>query len=152
MNTLENIIDTNEYVYTQKELQIKINTTIDNINRWVLVMNYQITGDITKYKNINKIFKLSRNQIKKINRYANLLNHKKISHKYINQFLHTIYKMIDISERVYIKKSDKELKIQKSRSDWKIARDNANKLLSLYKNEKGDYYKIKTENEKAFVL
>jgi hypothetical protein len=58
----------------------------------------------------------------------------------INTFLGLLSRTFEI-ERVKIKISLKEEKIQKARKEWLKARNEADKLLNIYKLEKGNFYK-----------
>ena len=139
MKTLEKTNDV--YVYTEQELKEKTNKIIDKIQQYADFMDYRIVGNIDSYKNANlSVNNLSKNQLKKINMYLNSLD-KKMTMRKINSFLNLFYKTFELTEKVQIKKSEKEEKIQKARKEWLKLRDEAEKALKIYKDEKGDYYK-----------
>jgi hypothetical protein len=103
METLETM-----YVYTQKELNKRINETIEKIKLWVSVMDYRIVGNIDNYKNTDlPVYNISKTQLKKINKYINSLN-KKMTMRNVNSFLHIFYKTFEPIEKVQIRKSEKE--------------------------------------------
>ena len=58
----------------------------------------------------------------------------------ISTFLGLLSRLFKV-ERVKIKISLKEEKIQKARKEWLKARNEADRLLDIYKLEKGDFYK-----------
>ncbi len=148
MKTLEKT----NYIYTEKELKIKIDKTLKKIETWVGIMNYRFAGDINIYKKENiSIKNLSKNQLKKINKYLNGVN-KKMTLKNVNSFLHLLYKTFEPTKKVQIRKSEKEEKIQKKRKEWLKLRDEAEKALLEYKTEKGDYYKERMKQQDMFTL
>ena len=149
MKTLEKT--KNVYVYTEKELKAKINKTLEKIKTWVRIMDYRIIGDINIYKNMDiTTLNLSKNQLKKVNKYLNRVN-KKITLRNVNSLLYLLYKTFEPTEKVQIRKSLKEEKIQKKRKKWLKLRDEAGKALLEYKNEKGDYYKKRMKRQKMFT-
>lgn len=149
METLEN---RTVYAYTEKELKAKINKIIEKIETWVQVMDYRIDGDINIYKNAPISTKnLSKNQIKKVNKYLNSLE-KKMTMRKVNSFLHLFYKTFEPIEKVQIRKSEKEEEIQRKRKEWLKLRDEAEKALLEYKNEKGDYYKERMKRQEMFIV
>lgn len=148
METLEKTTTVN-YIYTEKELNTKINQTIDKIKKWSKSMYYRFNNDIDIYtKMYFKTEHISKNQLKKINKFIIGLNNKMTLRK-VNSFLHLIYKTFEPIKKVQVKKSEKELEIQRKRKEWLKLRDEAEKALSDYKKEKGNYYKNK---EKVFYL
>lgn len=149
MKTLEKT--KNVYVYTEKELKAKINKTLEKIKTWVRIMDYRIIGDINIYKNMDiTTLNLSKNQLKKVNKYLNRVN-KKMTLRNVNSLLYLLYKTFEPTEKVQIRKSLKEEKIQKKRKKWLKLRDEAGKALLEYKNEKGDYYKKRMKRQKMFT-
>ena len=128
------------YTYNKNEIVEKINKTIDKIKNIIKENDYQVTDDIDKYYNI-KWRDLSKNQMKKIQKYCYWVD-KTPSLKKINTLLGLLSRLFKI-ERVRIKRSLKEENIQKARKEWLKARDEAERLLKVYKDEKGDYYKNK---------
>jgi len=129
-----------EYTYNKSEIINIINKTIDNIKNIIKKNDYQLTGNIDKYYNLRwKDF--SKNQLKKIQKYCYWVE-KNPSLKKINTFLNLLSKYFEV-ERVKVKISLKEEKIQKARKEWLTAKNEADRLLSIYKLEKGDFYKTK---------
>lgn len=149
MKTLELVKETkndtalynaNIYTYNSVELQEKINRILDKIEEWAKSKDYRIVGDLNKYRNLNMFINLSKNKIKKINKYLNSLN-RKMTLRRVNSFLHLIYKIYKLDKKVSIKISLKEENIQKARKEWLKARDESDRLLKVYKDEKGLFYK-----------
>jgi len=153
MKTLEKSKNTeNVYVYTEKELKTKINKTLEKIETWVRIMDYRLTDDINIYKNMNILtYNLSKNQLKKINKYLNGVN-KKMTLRNVNSLLHLLYKTFEPIKKIQVKKSEKEEEIQKKRKEWLKLRDKAEKALLEYKNEKGDYYKERMKRQELFTF
>jgi hypothetical protein len=132
--TVENGIT---YTYNHKELNEKINNTIDIIKKIVKNRNYQVTGEI---KNYNLDYKwLSKSQMKRLQKYCFWIENKPTLRR-INTFFGLLGRYFDI-ERVHVKVSLKEEKIQKARKEWLKARDESDRLLAIYKKEKGNFYK-----------
>lgn len=134
------------YTYNKFEIAEKINKTIEIIENEIKKNDYQVKGDLGLFKNFahyleNKWNALSMNQLKKIQKYCYWVE-KNPSLKKINTFLNLLSKYFEV-ERVKVKISLKEEKIQKARKEWLKARDEADRLLSIYKLEKGDFYKNK---------
>ena len=60
----------------------------------------------------------------------------------VNLFFNFVLKKIlESKEKIKVLLSIKEITIQDKRKKWKEARDISEKLLSEYKEEKGDFYK-----------
>jgi uncharacterized protein YggL (DUF469 family) len=130
-----------EYTYNRNEIDKKICNTIDFIKDVIKENDYQVSGDIEEFYLLEwKDF--SKNQLKKIQKYCYWVE-KNPSLKKINTFLNLLSKYFGV-ERVKVKISLKEEKIQKTRKEWLTARNEAERLLSIYKLEKGDFYKNKT--------
>jgi len=153
MKTLERTENTeNVYVYTETELKAKINKTLEKIETWVRIMDYRIVGDINIYKNMPiSTHNLSKNQLKKVNKYLNGVN-KKMTLRNVNSLLHLLYKTFEPIEKVQIRKSLKEEEIQKKRKEWLKLRDEAENALLEYKTEKGDYYKERQKRQELFTF
>lgn len=141
-----------EYTYNTNEIDKKICNTIDFIKEVIKENDYQVIGkeiDFSKPKGYSQLdeFTLlewkdfSKNQLKKIQKYCYWVE-KNPSLKKINIFLNLLSKYFEV-ERVKVKISLKEEKIQKARKEWLTARNEADRLLSIYKLEKGDFYKNK---------
>lgn len=136
MKTLEK----NVYAYTESELKERMSNTIDEIKKWSNYMGYRIVGDIDNLKtNRIPVGNLSKSQLKKINQMMLILE-KKMTLRNVNLFLHLITKLFTW-EKVQIKVSEKEEAIQKARKEWKKSQAESEKLLQIYKQEKGNFYK-----------
>lgn len=132
------------YTYNKFEIAEKINKTIYIIQNEIEKNDYQVKGDIEKYKNLgdyleDKWSNLSYNQMKKIQKYCFWIERKPTLKK-INTFFSLLSKLFGI-EKVHVKVSLKEEKIQKARKEWLKARNESDRLLKIYKDEKGDFYK-----------
>jgi len=129
------------YTYNKYEISKIINETIDKIQKWADENNYRVDGNLDIYKDLDsKWTNLSKRQMKKIQRYCFWIN-RKPSFKRVNTFLNLLSRYFELGEKVHIKISLKEETIQKARKEWVKARDEADGLLKLYKDEKGDFYK-----------
>lgn len=129
-----------EYTYIKSEIVKMINRTLDKIKKVIKDNDYQISGDIDKYYNLEWKH-LSGNQMKNIQKYCIWIE-RKPTLKRINSFFSLLSRYFGI-ERVHVKVSLKEEKIQKARKEWLKARNEAERLLNIYKEEKGDFYKMK---------
>ena len=128
------------YTYAKSEIVKTINNTLDEIKKVVKENDYQVSGNIDKYYNIEWKH-LSGNQMKNIQKYCVWITRKPTLRR-INSFFSLLSRYFGI-DRVHIKVSVKEETIQKSRKEWLKARNEADRLLKIYKEEKGDFYKIK---------
>ena len=81
----------------------------------------------------------SQSQKKVLRNYLTRLS-LKMTRSQCNRFLHAL-KRYGNFEGARVELSTKELAIQKAKNEWKEARDKAEQLLKLYKDEKGDFYK-----------
>jgi hypothetical protein len=133
--TVKNGID---YTYNRSEISNKICNTIDLIKKFVKENNYQVIGNLENYYEL-KWKNLSNNQMKKIQKYCFWIE-RRPTLRNINTFLGLLSRLFEV-ERVKIKISLKEEKIQKARKEWLKARNEADRLLDIYKLEKGDFYK-----------
>jgi len=140
------------YTYNMNDLDKKICDTIDKIKMVVKHYDYQIIGkdiDFTKPKGYSHLdnyqvieyVNLTKRQMKKIQRYCYWIN-KNPSLKKINAFLCLLSRLLKL-EKVHVKPSLKEQAIQEARKKMKVAKENYENLLKAYKDEKGDFYKIK---------
>jgi hypothetical protein len=126
------------YTYKQSEIDSKICDTIDLIEKFVKENNYQVIGDIEQYYALEwKNF--SKTEMKKIQKYCFWIE-RRPTLRNINTFLGLLSRLFKV-ERVKIKISLKEEKIQKARKEWLKARNEADRLLDIYKLEKGNFYK-----------
>lgn len=128
-----------EYTYNQKELNKIVNNTIDKIVNFVIANDYQVKGNMREYE-FNNI-PLSKRQMKKIQKYCFWIQ-KCPSLRRINSFYSLLSRTYGV-ERVKVDVSLKEQKIQNARKEWLKARNESERLLALYKKEKGNFYKNK---------
>jgi hypothetical protein len=135
-----------EYTYNRNEIDKMICDIVDKIKKIIKENDYQIIGKEINYSQIDEYYSLewrhfSKNQMKNIQKYCHWVE-KKPSLRKINSLLHLLSKYFEI-EKVRVKVSKKEEAIQKARKEWLKARDEAERLLRIYKEEKGDFYKNK---------
>ena len=137
---METLVKNNsiEYTYNRYEIKEKIQKIIDLIEKFVKENNYRIVGKIENYYEFEWKH-LSNNQMKKIQKYCCWIE-KNPTLKRINTFLSLLSKYFGV-ERVTIKVSLREEKIQKARKEWLKIRNESDRLLKIYKEEKGDFYK-----------
>lgn len=145
------------YAYNKCEVIAKINETVENIKKWIEENDYRIkiskhlTDDVTLnvYKNLEKNWRdISKRKMKKIQKYCFWIQ-KNPTRRKVNTFFNLLTKTFGLCEMEndkfvrcpYIKESLKEEKIQARRKEWIKARNEADKLLKAYKEEKGDFYK-----------
>jgi hypothetical protein len=128
------------YTYNVNEMNEKISETIDFIKNWADENNYRIIGNIENYKNL-PVINLSKSKMKQIQKYCFWISQKP-SLKKINSFFSLLSKTYGV-ERVQVKVSAKEEAIQNARKQWLKARNESDKLLKAYKEEKGNFYKNK---------
>ncbi len=126
------------YTYKQSEIDSKICDTIDLIEKFVKENNYQVTGNLDEYT-ILEWKNFSKTEMKKIQKYCFWIE-RRPTLRNINTFLGLLSRLFKV-ERVKIKISLKEERIQKARKEWLKARNEADRLLDIYKLEKGDFYK-----------
>ena len=129
------------YTYSQSELNKVINNTLDTIAKIVKENNYQVTGEIKHYNLDCK--GLSKTQMKRLQKYCFWIE-RNPSLRRINTFFGLLTRYFGV-ERVKVKVSLKEEQIQKARKEWLKARNEADRLLALYKKEKGNFYKNKLD-------
>jgi hypothetical protein len=147
--TLENGL---EYTYNTDELDNKVVKAIEKIENVIKNNNYQLISKeniFTEAKSYSPLDRyctiewkhLSQNQMKKIQKYCYWINrNENPSLRKINTFLSLLSRLFNI-EKVRVKQSLKEEKIQNARKEWLKARDESDKLLMVYKLEKGNFYK-----------
>jgi len=126
------------YTYKQSEIDSKICNTIDLIEKFVKENNYQVIGKLENYYEL-KWKNFSKTEMKKIQKYCFWIE-RRPTLRNINTFLGLLSRLFEV-ERVKIKISLKEERIQKARKEWLKARNEAERLLDIYKLEKGDFYK-----------
>lgn len=127
------------YTYNTTEFNKVVNNTIDKIKEVVKDNNYQVSGKIEYYNFDCRM--LSTNRMKKIQKYCYWIE-KKPSLRRINTLYGILARTFKI-DRVTVKVSKLEEKIQSSRKEWLKARNESDRLLLKYKEYKGDYYKSK---------
>lgn len=137
---METLIKNNsiEYTYNRYEIKEKIQKTIDLIEKIVKQNNYRVVGNIVNFYKF-EWKDLSGKQMKKIQKYCYWIE-KNPTLKRINTFLSLLSRYFGV-ERVTIKVSLREEKIQKARKEWLKIRNESDRLLKIYKEEKGDFYK-----------
>ena len=130
-----------------------IEATIEKIKKYAQEKGYQIKGDFKKEGLLDKAINFfgssevkfdSKSQLKVCRDYLTRID-RKIGMSISNRFLHFLYKKVyKLTEPApYVEYSDKELKIRESRKAWKKAQLQAELLLKAYKDEKGDFFKVK---------
>lgn len=124
-NIKEQIVVTKDLV---NNLLVKINE-ICNKNEW------QVSKQINPIEDLN--FK-SHNQRKKLKRFY--MKTQGFSIKSINSFLNYLAQILEV-QKIVIRPSLKEEKIQSLRKEWKVLRKLEQEALLKYKEEKGDFYK-----------
>jgi hypothetical protein len=128
------------YTFNKEEVVDEINKTIDSIEKWIEENNYQVTGNMNLYRNLD-CRNLSKNQMKQIQKYCFWIS-RKISLKRVNSFFSLLSRYFGI-ERIHVRVSVKEEAIQKARKAWLKAREESDRLMKVYKDEKGEFYKNK---------
>ncbi len=136
---METTVKSVDYTYNKIELEKKIDNLIDLIEDWCKKNDYRIIGTLTN--EIPNFYKISKTKLKKINKYIIGLE-KHMTMRKINSFFHLLTK-IGSSNPVRIQYSEREMKIQETRKQMLKAKDIYESLLKNYKEEKGNYYKIK---------
>ena len=133
------------YTYNKVDLQKRITNTIGLIEDWCIKNDYLIENlpiGLYKFKiALSENDNISRNQLKKINRYIVGLE-KHITMRRANKFFQILTDNCGYG-KVRIKYSEKEQKIQDTRKKMLQAKEAYESLLKIYKEEKGDYYKSK---------
>lgn len=139
------------YTYNKDEIIDIINKTVKFIENWIKENNYRIINNKNSNSNNNlDIYMdihinwnlMSYNKMKKIQKYSFwILKHP--TRKRVNAFFSLLSKSFQLSDCLYVKQSLKEELIQKRRRDWLKSKNEADELLKIYKEEKGDFYKNK---------
>lgn len=138
-NIMETTLVNTDYTYNKVELENKIENTIKLIKDWSKRKNYRIEG--TPTNKLDDFQHLSKTTLKKINKYIIGLE-KHITMRRSNMFFHLLNNLYTHGNNpVRIKYSEKEEKIQKARKEMLKAKELYETLLSVYKTEKGNYYK-----------
>ena len=126
------------YTYNTNKVDEKIVNTVEIIKKVITENNYRVSGDIEEYTMLEwKNF--SKTQLKKIQKYCYYIE-KHPTLRRINSFFSLLSAHFEV-ERVNVKISLKEEKIQKARKEWLKARQVSDNLLAEYKKEKGNFYK-----------
>lgn len=133
-----------------KELVKIYNQFVNDLCIYITEKTYYDNGNfIPKYRLTSPIKDIDEKSLKdsgirNIKRFKRYLKHamKTKSVQSVNKLLNLVYKRIlKTDESVPKMVSDKHNKIQKLRSEWKKQQEIADRLLSEYKKEKGDFYK-----------
>lgn len=144
----------NEVTYSvnAESLTERIKVCINTIDKFVNENNYQVSNvsEYNKLKDSTYLFgiqlqlsKLSLNQRKKVRNALYRVNNNPTLRN-VNYLLHILYtKVLKSDQRIKIKKSEKELAIEKARQEWITYRNEAERLRLAYKELKGDFYKNK---------
>ena len=124
-----------------------IESSFNKIQEYATQKGYIIKGDLkipTNLIGINKSLSFdSGRQKKTLRNFINRL-HKQVSMPTANKFLHFLFKKIyKLDNAPSVEYSEKELKIQSLRKQWKKAFAESDKLRIEYRKEKGDFYKQK---------
>ena len=132
---MDNMTTQNQLLDYSKE---NVTLIANKIQAFINEKGYRTSGEI---KISDAIVFESQKKSKVLRRYLTRLNGK-ISLRNINGFLHFLYKKIykeTVAPKVLI--SEKETKIQDARKAWKKVQAEADRLLAVYKEEKGNFYK-----------
>jgi ribosomal protein S10 len=124
-----------------------IENTFAKIREFSDKNEYRIMGEMKLPTNLLGMKKSphfdSKKQMKVVRNYINRLD-KNVTMRVANTFLHFLFKRVYKSNTApYVELSEKEIKIQSLRKEWKKASAEAEKLRVAYKTEKGDFYKKK---------
>lgn len=126
-------METKQIAATKENVEIAIN----NIKKFAEERGYQITG---KFQEGTLAFD-SKSKEKVLMNYLWRLS-QKVTMAQANKMLHFLYKKVyKLQDGPKIDYSEKEIKIKAARKAWKKAQAEADRLLSEYKKEKGDFYK-----------
>lgn len=122
-----------------------IESSFNKIKEYADAKGYVIKGDLkipTNLIGINKSLSFdSGRQKKTVRNYINRL-HKQVSMPTANKFLHFLFKKIyKLDHAPSVEYSEKELKIQSLRKQWKKAFAESEKLRIEYRKEKEGFYK-----------
>ena len=124
-----------------------IGTSFNKIQEYADAKGYVVKGELlipTNKIGMNKSLSFdSKRQKKTLRNYINRL-HKQVNMPTANKFLHFLFKKIyKLDDAPSVEYSEKELKIQSLRKQWKKAFAESEKLRVAYRQEKGDFYKKK---------
>ena len=123
-----------ESVYTFKEIW-----EFAHYNNYVYNKHPQYNEDDLK----SMIGKLTLNQRRKLKRAINIFR-KKQSLSSANRFYHFVYaKVLKVDTRIRLTYPEKYLQIMKKREKYLLLRAEIEKSLKEYKDEKGDYFKLR---------
>lgn len=129
------------YTYDIYKITDLITNRLTEIIKWVEKNDYRITfqGKMLDMKLSLDSIKLSKRQMKRVQRSCLSLD-TRMTIRNVNRFLSFIAKVFNV-QKTSVKISMKEEKIQQLRKAWLKSREDSEYLLSLYKKEKGDFYK-----------
>lgn len=124
-----------------------VENTFNKIREFANLRGYRIMNALKSPTNLiglNKSLRFDSNRKKKVLRnYINRLD-KHISLRSANMFLHFLFKHIYKTDTFpSIELSEREIKIQQARKEWKKSSAETEKLRLAYRKEKGDFFKTK---------
>ena len=163
MNTVENTQIEKDVIIKGEELASRVKETLHLIDQIATERKYRWKNR-TQYEQLldlnwkHYLDKLSYNQIKKLNRSIYRINVKPSRHN-INMFFHflhtrvfaerssswwgTTFETPESFKKIVLEIPAKELAIQNKRKKWKELQAQADAALKEYKEEKGDYHKLR---------
>jgi len=130
-----------QIVYKDKLIE-KVNDAITIAETTIKENDWQLKGDIELLKtfSMNQYQMLSKNEMKRLNRYCNwVMETPKLSN--INKLFHFLCtRIFKTDKRVKVFPSQREQDIQESRKRWKDVQKVEQELLKRYKETKGNFY------------
>jgi len=142
-----------EYTYDKVILAAKINSTIENIEKWIAANEYRVIGKFPTKELLSDqrvgIYaaawsNISKSKMKEIQKRIIWIE-RKMTLRNVNSFLNLLSKIFGC-DKVQVKISYKEEQIQIARKQWVKAKEEAERLLAVYKFQKGDFYKKTVNN------
>jgi hypothetical protein len=134
----------------KKTLINEIDQTLQRINDYVVKNDYQLNGNIKQKLNLDSVIDdISLSKRKVLRRY---MYHIKVhpTLDVVNKFLHFLFKeILKSNARVKVVKSEKEQLIMKKRQEYKAALKILLEKRQAYKDEKGDFYKLRLAKNQA---
>lgn len=128
----------------------EIDLTLQRINEYVAKNDYQLNGNIKQKLNLDSVIDdVTLRKRKVLRRYMYYIKvHPTLDS--VNKFLHFLFKEVLKSDaRVKVVKSEKEQMIQKKREEFKAALKVLIEKRQAYKEEKGDFYKLRLAKNQA---
>lgn len=128
----------------------EIDLTLQRINDYVARNEYQLNGNIKQKLNLDAVIDdVTLRKRKVLRRYMYYIKvHPTLDS--VNKFLHFLFKEVLKSDaRVKVVKSEKEQLIQKKRQEYKAALKILIEKRQAYKEEKGDFYKLRLSKNQA---